>query len=330
MFLKKFIIGFFILIIAGLVIAGVIMKNKESDLQKVTVAEVAHSIFYAPQYAADALGYFEDEGLDVEIILAAGADKVSAAVLSGDVNIGFSGSEVTVYVYNQGEKDYLVTFAGLTKKDGSFLVSREKIKDFKVEDLKGKHIIAGREGGMPAMTLEWALNQNELKTSDVNFDTSIAFAAMSGTFMGGTGDFVSLFEPSALQLEKQGYGHVVASVGELGGDVPYTAYHAKKSYIKDNPDVIKSFTKAIQRGLDFVHNNKSSKIAETIIDYFPDTSMNDLITIIDRYKSIDSWYDTTYINEKDFNHIQTIMDNAGKLDKKAPYDKIVDNSYSKK
>lgn len=146
MFLKKFIIGFFILIIAGLVIAGVIMKNKESDLQKVTVAEVAHSIFYAPQYAADALGYFEDEGLDVEIILAAGADKVSAAVLSGDVNIGFSGSEVTVYVYNQGEKDYLVTFAGLTKKDGSFLVSREKIKDFKVEDLKGKHIIAGREG----------------------------------------------------------------------------------------------------------------------------------------------------------------------------------------
>lgn len=146
MFLKKFIIGFFILIIAGLVIAGIIMKNKESDLQKVTVAEVAHSIFYAPQYAADALGYFEDEGLDVEIILAAGADKVSAAVLSGDVNIGFSGSEVTVYVYNQGEKDYLVTFAGLTKKDGSFLVSREKIKDFKVEDLKGKHIIAGREG----------------------------------------------------------------------------------------------------------------------------------------------------------------------------------------
>lgn len=327
--MKKFIVGFFILIIAILVVLGIILKNKDNDLKKITVAEVAHSIFYAPQYAAHALGYFEDEGLDVEIILTAGADKVSSAVLSGDVNIGFSGSEVTVYVYNQGEEDYLVTFAGLTKKDGSFLVAREEIKDFEVEDLKGKHIIAGRQGGMPAMTLEWALNQNDLKTDDVNFDTSVAFSAMSGTFIGGTGDFVSLFEPQALQLEQQGYGHVVASVGELGGTVPYTAYHAKKGYIEENPDVIEGFTKAIQKGLDFVHNNDSETIAETIIDYFPDTSMNDLVTIIDRYKDIDSWYDTTYINEEDFNHIQTIMENAGELDKKAPYDKIVDNTYSK-
>lgn len=329
MFLKKIIIGLFILIIIALVALGIILKNKDDNLKKVTVAEVAHSIFYAPQYAAHALGYFEDEGLDVEIILTAGADKVSSAVLSDDVNIGFSGSEVTVYVYNHGQKDYLVTFAGLTKKDGSFLVARDKMENFKVEDLKGKHIIAGREGGMPAMTLEWALNQNGLKTSDVNFDTSVAFQAMSGTFIGGTGDYVSLFEPQALQLEKQGYGHVVASVGQLGGSVPYTAYHAKKSYIEDNPDVIKGFTKAIQRGLDFVHNNDSEKIAQTIIDYFPDTSMNDLVKIIDRYKDIDSWYDTTYINEKDFEHIQTIMKNAGELDKKAPYNKIVDNTYSK-
>lgn len=328
--MKKFLIGLAILIIAGLVTAGIIVQRKDNDLKKVSVAEVAHSIFYAPQYVADALGYFEDEGLDVEIILTPGADKVSAAVLSGDVNIGFSGSEVTVYVYNQGEKDYLVTFAGLTKKDGSFLVARKEMKDFKVEDLKGKYIIAGRQGGMPAMTLEWALNQNGLKTTDVTFDTSVAFSAMAGTFIGGTGDFVSLFEPQALELEKQGYGHVVASVGELGGTVPYTAYHAKKSYIEENPDVIESFTKAIQKGLDFVHNNNSEKIADAIIDYFPDTSRNDLVKIIDRYKDIDSWYDTTYINEKDFNHIQTIMENAGELDKKAPYNKLVDNSYNEK
>ena len=328
--MKKFLIGLAILIIAGLVTAGIIVQRKDNDLKKVSVAEVAHSIFYAPQYVADALGYFEDEGLDVEIILTPGADKVSAAVLSGDVNIGFSGSEVTVYVYNQGEKDYLVTFAGLTKKDGSFLVARKEMKDFKVEDLKGEYIIAGRQGGMPAMTLEWALNQNGLKTTDVTFDTSIAFSAMAGTFIGGTGDFVSLFEPQALELEKQGYGHVVASVGELGGTVPYTAYHAKKSYIEENPDVIESFTKAIQKGLNFVHNNNSEKIADAIIDYFPDTSRNDLVKIIDRYKDIDSWYDTTYINEKDFNHIQTIMENAGELDKKAPYNKLVDNSYNEK
>ena len=328
--MKKFLIGLAILIIAGLVTAGIIAQKKDNNLKKVSVAEVAHSIFYAPQYVADALGYFEDEGLDVEIILTPGADKVSAAVLSGDVNIGFSGSEVTVYVYNQGEKDYLVTFAGLTKKDGSFLVARKEMKDFKVEDLKGEYIIAGRQGGMPAMTLEWALNQNGLKTTDVTFDTSVAFSAMAGTFIGGTGDFVSLFEPQALELEKQGYGHVVASVGELGGTVPYTAYHAKKSYIEENPDVIESFTKAIQKGLNFVHNNNSEKIADAIIDYFPDTSRNDLVKIIDRYKDIDSWYDTTYINGKDFNHIQTIMENAGELDKKAPYNKLVDNSYNEK
>ena len=328
--MKKFLIGLAILIIAGLVTAGIIAQKKDNNLKKVSVAEVAHSIFYAPQYVADALGYFEDEGLDVEIILTPGADKVSAAVLSGDVNIGFSGSEVTVYVYNQGEKDYLVTFAGLTKKDGSFLVARKEMKDFKVEDLKGEYIIAGRQGGMPAMTLEWSLNQNGLKTTDVTFDTSVAFSAMAGTFIGGTGDFVSLFEPQALELEKQGYGHVVASVGELGGTVPYTAYHAKKSYIEKNPDVIESFTKAIQKGLNFVHNNNSEKIADAIIDYFPDTSRNDLVKIIDRYKDIDSWYDTTYINEKDFNHIQTIMENAGELDKKAPYNKLVDNSYNEK
>ncbi|MEG0026085.1 MAG: ABC transporter substrate-binding protein [Bacilli bacterium] len=326
--MKKIIFGLFIIIIIILVSLGFLLKNKDNNLKKVTVAEVAHSVFYAPQYVAHSLGYFTDEGLDVDIILTPGADKVSAAVLSGDVNIGFSGSEVTIYVYNQGEKDYLVTFAGLTKKDGSFLVSREKIKDFKIEDLKDKYIIAGRQGGMPAMTLQWALNQNNIKTTDVTFDTSIAFAAMSGAFIGGTGDYVSLFEPAALQLEKQGYGHVVASVGELGGTVPYTAYHTKKSYAKENPDVLKGFTKATQRGLDFVHENNSRTIADAIIDYFPDTSTNDLIAIIDRYKKIDSWYNTTYIKENDFNHIQTIMKNANELDKTAPYDKLVNNSYS--
>ena len=328
--MKKIIISIFIILIAILVILGLTTKTKETNLKKVSVAEVAHSIFYAPQYVADSLGYFKDEGLDVEITLANGADKVSSAVLSGDVNIGFSGSEVTCYVYNQGEKDYLVTFAGLTKKDGSFLVAREKIANFNINDLVGKHIIAGRQGGMPAMTLEWAINQNGLKTNETNFDTSIAFSAMAGTFISGIGDYVSLFEPQALELEKQGYGYVVASVGELGGNVPYTVYHAKKSYIKDNPDIIKGFTKAIQKGLDYVHNNNSTKIANAITKYFPDTSKNDLVKIIDRYKKIDSWYDTTYINEKDFNHIQEIMKNAKELDKKAPYKKLVNNTYNKK
>ena len=194
--MKKIIISLIGICIIIAIVLIATFKKDDSKVTKVKVAEVTHSIFYAPQYLAHSLGYFEDEGLDVEIILTSGADKVTTAVLSGDVNIGFCGSEATVYVYNQGEKDYLVTFAGLTKKDGSFLVSREEYKDFDIEKLKGKHIRAGRKGGMPAMTLEYALNSNGVKTEDVNFDTSIDFAATTGAFIGGTGDFVSVFELS--------------------------------------------------------------------------------------------------------------------------------------
>ncbi len=307
-------------------------KNKNNTtLKKVVVAEVAHSIFYAPMYVAYTEGYFKEEGLDVEIILTAGADKVTAAVLSDDVNIGFCGSESTIYLYNEGVKDYLVNFAGLTKKDGSFLVSRKKYDNFTVENLKGKTIIGGRKGGMPEMTLKWALKENGIDyEDDVIIDTSIAFNAMSGAFIGGQGDFVSLFEPNALELEKQGLGYVVASIGELGGIVPYTAFNAKKSYIENNPDVIEGFTKAIQKGLDYVHNNSSKDIASKILSEFPDTSLTDLEKIIDRYKNIDSWFKTTYINEDDFIHIEEIMENAKELSKRVPYNKLVNNTYAKK
>lgn len=329
--LKKIVLPIVLVI---LVVGIILFKHYNVDdkkLKKVKVAEVTHSIFYAPQYVAHSLGYFEEEGLDVEIILTSGADKVTAAVLSGDVEIGFCGSEATIYVYNNGEKDYLVTFAGLTKRDGSFIVSREKYDNFTLNNLKGKTIIGGRIGGMPEMTLEWTLKEAGLDVKkDLNIDTSIAFASMSGAFIGGTGDFVSLFEPNALQMEKQGYGYVVASLGELGGVVPYTAYNAKKSYIEKNPDVIKSFTKATQKGLDYVHSHSSSEIADVIIKYFPDTSRTDLEKIIERYKNIDSWFDTTYITEDNFNHIQEIAKNAGQLDNFAPFDKLVNNNYAKK
>ena len=287
-------------------------------------------MFYTPQYLAHKLGYFEEEGLDVEIITVPGADKVTASVLSGDVQIGFCGSESTIYVYNQGEKDYLVNFAGLTKRDGSFIVSREKIEDFTLEDLKGKHVIGGRKGGMPVMMFEWALTQAGIDPKkDVNVDTSIEFASMSGAFIGGTGDFVNLFEPNALQLEQEGYGYVVASLGELGGVVPYTAYHAKKSYIEENSDVIQGFTNAINKALEYTMNHEAEEIAKDLVDYFPDTSLDDITTIVQRYKDNDSWFDTTEIKEKDFNHIQEIMENSDALDKRAPYDKLVDNSFVK-
>lgn len=328
--MKKIIISFICVLV--IVIMGIIVipRNKKSDLKHIKVAEVTHSIFYAPQYVAHALGYFKDEGLDVEIMLVPGADKVTAAVLSGDVQIGFCGSEATIYIYNGGEKDYLKTFAGLTKRDGSFLVSREKYDNFTLNDLKGKYVIGGRKGGMPEMTFEYTLKENGINPKeDLTIDTSIAFASMGGAFIGGIGDFVTLFEPNALQIESQGYGYVVASIGELGGVVPYTAYNAKKSFIENNPDTIKGFTNAIQKGLDYVHEHTDEEVASVILSYFPDTSLNDLTKIVKRYRDNDSWFKTTFISEDDFNHIQDIMKSAGELEEFAPYKDLVDNSFSK-
>lgn len=327
---KIFILGLSLVVFLVFIVIICFNFKDNSNLKKVKVAEVTHSVFYAPQYIAHSLGYFEDEGLDVEIILTPGADAVAASVLSGDVQIGFCGSEQTIYIYNQGEKDYLINFAGLTKKDGSFLIARNENKNFKVSDLKNSHIIAGRKGGMPSMTLKWALNQNNIDTDkDLKFDTSIAFASMNGAFIGGTGDYVTAFEPAASSLVKEGYGHIVASIGEMGGNVPYTTYSAKKSYINKNKDVIEGFTRATNKGLDYVHNHSAEEIATNITKYFPDVSYNDLVNSIKKYMDIDSWYDTTKINEKDFNHIQEIIKNDNELDKKAPFDKLVDNSFSK-
>lgn len=299
-------------------------KKDKQKLEKIKVAEVAHTVFYAPQYVAKGLGFFEEEGLDIELILTPGADKVSAAVLSGDVQIGFSGSEACIYVYNAGEKDYLKTFAQLTQKDGSFLVSREKIDNFKLEDLKGKSVIGGRKGGMPEMTFEWALRQNGIDpVNDLDIDTSIAFAAMQGAFMGGQGDFVTLFEPNALQVEKQGFGYVVASIGELGGVVPYTSYSARISYIESHPEVIEKFTRAIQKGLDYVHNHSDEEVAEAMLEFFPDTSLNDLTDVVKRYRGVDAWPKTTNFSEESFYHLQEIMKASGELEDTVSYQDLI-------
>ena len=320
------IISFFILF--ALICSVLFNGNNKTNLTKVKVAEVAHTIFYAPQYVAINNGYFEEEGIDLEVVLANGADAVMSAVLSGDVDIGFSGTEATIYVYNQGEQDYLKTFAQLTQKDGSFIVSRQKIDNFTLDDLKGKYIIGGRIGGMPEMTLEYILTKNNINPkTDLTIDTSIAFAAMQGAFIGGNGDFVSLFEPNATLVEKEGYGYIVASLGELGGVVPYTSYNARISYLEKNPDIIEKFTKAIQKGLDFVHENDSKIIAEIIQEEFPDTKIEDLITVIDRYKKADTWPQTTDFTEESFNLLQDIMINANQLDKKVDYQELI---YKKK
>ena len=326
---KKFWICLLYSILIFFVASSVLfnLKKKEDDsLVNVTLAEVAHTIFYAPQYVAIENGYFEEYGIKVNLILTSGADKVAAALLSGDADIGFSGSEASIYVYNENENDYIKTFAQLTQKDGTFIVSREKIDNFKLEDLIGKNIIGGRANGMPEMTLEYALKQNGIDPrKDVNIDTSIAFAAMSGAFIGGQGDFVTLFEPTALELEKNGYGYVVASVGELGGVVPYTSYSARISYINNNKEIIANFNKAIQKGLDYVHSHTDREVAETILNQFPDTSLNDLEEAIKRYRENDTWPKSTKFTEESFNHLQDIMIDYGALDKKVPYSELIYN-----
>ena len=312
--------------VACLVLFNFTKKDNDSKLKKVKLAEVAHTIFYAPQYVAIEKGYFEDLGIDLDLTLASGADKVTAAVLSDDADIGFCGSEATIYVYNGDEKDYLKTFAQATQKDGTFIVSREKYKNFTLNDLKGKTVIGGRAGGMPEMTFEYSLRENGIDpTKDVNIDTSVAFPAMSGSFIGGNGDFVTLFEPNATQVEQQGYGHVVASVGELGGVVPYTSYSAKISYLKKNKDVIKNFTKAIQKGLDYVHSHSDKEVAKTILKQFPDTSLNDIESAVKRYRKIEAWPKTTKFSKESFDHLQDIMIDAGAIKTKVSYDDLMYN-----
>lgn len=325
--MKRKIIVYVISVIVIFIIACSYLfngKKIDKNLEKVTVAEVAHTVFYAPLYVAIEKGYFEEENIDLNLILTSGADKVTAAVLSGDAEIGFSGSEATIYVYNGGEKDYLKTFAQLTQRDGSFIVSREKIKNFKLSDLKGKTVIGGRAGGMPEMTFEYALKQNGIDPrGDLNIDTSVAFPAMGGAFISGQGDFVTLFEPTASQVEKQGYGYVIESVGKLGGNVPYTSFSARKSYLSSHEDLIKSFDKAIQKGLDYVHNNSDRDVALAIINQFPDSKVSELEDAIKRYRENDTWPKTTKFSKESFDHLQDIMIDYGEITKKVPYSKLM-------
>jgi len=324
--MKKIIILFLILIV-GLLSFFAYKKFSipDDDLTKIKVAQVTHSIFYAPFYVAIEEGYFEENGLKIELILTPGADKVSSAVLSGDVQIGLAGSESTIYVYNAKEEDFLVSFSGLTKRDGQFIMSRSEIKDFTTKDLVGKHVLVGRKGGMPALSFENALSNTNIKSNSVNLDYSIEFAALAGAFIGGNGDFVNLFEPVATKLEKDGFAYVVGSVGELSGEVPYTTFYSRKSYINNNYETIKSFSKAIEKGLNFVEKNNAETTAKAILNQFPDSSLKDITAIVERYKKYDSWLNNSFISEKSFNNLQQMMLDAGQIETYTPYSELVNN-----
>jgi len=328
--MKKYIITIIILIIClTLTLIAYVLNKKENttNLKTIKVAEVTHSAFYAPLYVAIEEGYFEENGINIELILTSGANNVTAAVLSNDVEIGFCGPEATIYVYKEGEKDYIQTFAGLTKRDGQFIVSRKKIDNFTMEMLEGKEVLAGRVGGMPILNFINALDNTNIDQNKININTSIDFASLTGSFIGGTGDFVNLFEPNATKIEKEGLGYIVASIGEFSGEMPYTAFNARKSFIENNKDIITNFTNAINKGLSFVHNNTSTTIAETIIDQFPDTSLNDLILIIERYKEADSWLTTPHITEESFKNLQDIMIKDKQIKDYVPYKDLINNAY---
>ena len=305
--------------------------KKETDLIPVRLIEVTHSLFYTPQYVALTQGFFEEEGLKVELTNGKGADKCMTALLSNEADIGFMGAEASVYVYNQGREDYVINFAQLTQRDGSFLVGREADPDFTFDKLKGKTILGGRKGGMPEMTLEFVLKNNGLVLGeDVEVRTDIQFDVLAGAFVGGEGDYVTLFEPVASSLEKEGRGYVVASIGEEGGYIPYTSYSATRDYIEHNPEIIQKFTNAIYKGMVWVQEHSSEEIADAVMPQFPDTERDLLIKLVERYRDQDSWQPDLIITEDGFNHLMDIMELAGELDVRADYKAIVINEFSEK
>lgn len=325
-FFKNISLILIIVLILGITLTGC---KQESKLQEIRLIEVTHSLFYTPQYVAMTQGYFEEEGLSIELINGKGADKVMAALISGEAEIGFMGPEASVYVFNQGRDDYAVNFAQLTQRDGSFLVGREKEDNFSWEGLAGKEILGGRKGGMPEMTLEYVIKSNGLKIpDDVNVRTDVQFDVLAGAFVGGEGDYVALFEPVASTLEKEGKGYIVASIGEAGGYIPYTAYSATKNYMDKNPEVIQKFTNAILKGMIWVQNNPSEKIAEAVKPQFPDTDIEVLKILIDRYRDQDSWKPDLIITEDGLNHLMDIMELAGELETRADYNKIVTTKFA--
>ena len=302
---------------------------KKADV--VRLGEVTHSVFYAPQYAAIAKGFFEEEGIEIELSNLQGADKVMSAVLSNQIDIGFCGPEASIYVYNEGREDYPQVFAQMTQRDGSFLVGKDKVDEFSWEQLKGKTVIPGRRGGVPYMTFEYLIKENGLNpATDLVLDDSIQFSLMAGAFSGSDAEYVTLFEPTASMIEAENKGYILTSVGEESGDIPYTAYCAKSSYIAENEDLIERFTRAIYKGLKWVEEHSAEEIANVILDQFPDTDVAMLTSSVQRYKSIDAWKSEPTMSEESFDRLQDIMEEAGELDVRAPFDKIVNNTYANK
>lgn len=304
-------------------------QETAQEPEKITLNEVAHSIFYAPQYVAIENGYFEEEGITLDLVTGFGADKVMTAVLTGEAQIGFMGSEASIYTYTQGASDFPVNFAQLTQRAGNFLLAREPIDDFTWESLKGALVLGGRKGGMPEMVFEYILRKNGMDPmKDLDINQSIDFGSTAAAFTSGQGAYTVEFEPAATLLEQQGAGFVVASLGVDSGYVPYTAYSAKSDYMEEHPEIIQGFTNAIQKGLDYVNSHTPKEIAEVIAPQFAETDLNTITTIVERYQSQDTWKEDLIFEQSSFELLQDILEDSDELAVRAPYEDLVTVKYA--
>ncbi|CQR48196.1 NMT1/THI5 like protein [Paraliobacillus sp. PM-2] len=300
-----------------------------NDLTEVKVAEVTRSIFYAPQYVALEEGYFEEEGLEVELQTIAGGDKVMTSLLSEGSDIGLVGSETSIYVKAQGAEDPIINFAQLTQTDGTFLIAREPVENFSYDDLKESEFLGQRKGGMPQMVGEYVLKEHGIDPhKDLNLIQNIDFANIASSFLSGTGDYVQLFEPTASQFVKDGNGTIVASFGEDSGHVPYTVFMAKQSYLEKNRDTAKKFTRAVYKAQQFIQENDPKTIARIVQPYFEETDLHLLTSSVERYKSQGSYAENPLLDEEEWNNLKAIMDEAGELPADVKHNAIVNTEIA--
>lgn len=326
---KKWLAMTLAAVLAATALPFTALAEEKETLTEVTLNEVAHSIFYAPQYVAIEEGYFKEEGLDLTLVNGFGADKVMTAVLSGEADIGFMGAEATIYAYQEGANDAVVNFAQLTQRAGNFLVAREEMPGFTWEDLKGSKVLGGRKGGMPEMVFEYILKENGIDPQkDLEIDQSIDFGSTAAAFSGGLGDFSVEFEPSATALEQEGAGYVVASLGVDSGYVPYTSYSAKTSFINEHPEIIQKFTNALQKGMEYVQTHTPDEIAKVIEPQFPETDLDTITTIVKRYYDQDTWKENLVFEKESFDLLQDIIESAGELNERTAYEDLVTVEYA--
>ncbi|MGG0719751.1 ABC transporter substrate-binding protein [Robertmurraya massiliosenegalensis] len=327
--MKKWLKMSFACFLASILIIALAACNNNEEVQTVRVAEVTHSIFYAPQYVAIEKGFFEEEGLNIELTLTPGGDKVMTALLSDGADIGLVGSETSIYVAAQGASDQVINFAQLTQTDGTFLVSREKIDDFSWDQLNGATFLGQRKGGMPQMVGEFVLKKHGIDPhADLELIQNIDFANITSAFASGTGDFVQLFEPQASVFEQEGRGYIVASFGEESGHVPYTSFMAKESYMEENQEVIEKFTRAIYKAQKWVEESSTKEIAEAIQPHFADTELEIIEMVVERYKGQGSYATDPILDEEEWSNLQDIMDEAGELPERIDYEALVNTEIA--